>query len=77
MPHTQEVSPEYIAKIKDCRDGLQAESQRLGKDLAKRLSKAFYKMQYSPVFKDARIVLNESTLLRATVSFWEDILQDG
>ncbi|MDR0465732.1 MAG: hypothetical protein LBH94_00065 [Deltaproteobacteria bacterium] len=75
MPLAQEVSPAYMALLQSCRQELKIESQRLGKELAIRLSKVFHKMWSGPPFQCTGIVLNEATLLRATVSFWEDILR--
>lgn len=71
---TIEVSPEYLDKLKACREALPEEAQRCGQELAKRLTEVFIKMK-AKHFQCRGIVLNEATLLRATISFWEDILR--
>lgn len=71
---TIEPSPAFLQQVKGCRDGLGEEAQRCGQELAKRLAKVFTLMKLS-LFQDRGIVLNEATLLRATISFWEDILR--
>lgn len=69
-----EASSAYLEELRKCRNGLSGESKRCGKELAKRLVKTFSLMKFS-LFQGRGIVLNEATLIRATISFWEDILR--
>lgn len=71
---TIEASPQYLALSKKCREALIVEAQRCGKELTKRLARTFIKMK-AKHFQGHGIVLNEATLMRAAISFWEDILR--
>lgn len=71
---TIEASPEYLKQLRACREALPEEAQRCGQELAKRLSKVFSQMKQR-LFREEPITLNYATLLRATISFWEDILR--
>ena len=75
MSPDQEVSSSYLEKLQAGRLGLKSESERLGRDQADRLSQVFHKMLASPTFEGRGIILHESTLLRASVAFWEDMLR--
>ncbi|MBD5417366.1 MAG: hypothetical protein HDR50_06850 [Desulfovibrio sp.] len=71
---TIKASPAYLKQLRACRKALPKEAQRCGRELAERLSKVFYQMK-GALFQGHGIVLNEATLVRASISFWEDILR--
>jgi hypothetical protein len=75
MSFSQDVSSGFMEQLRACRETLTSESKRLGGELAKRLAEAYRKMEAGPPFHGTGIALNQATLLRATVSFWEDILR--